>query len=147
MMRMQPLVASSDAARRDALAGILVHCGLRPLIAISVNGVRTAFALGRVHLVFCEDELPGGGFRAVMQLASAAAPAAPVIVCSRCGDLAQYLEAMEMGAFDFIAPPYRLSEVRFILGRIAETVLSKTRSTRSSRDAHKECVGEGAVRA
>jgi hypothetical protein len=37
-----------------------------------------------------------------------------VVVCSRQPDLSLYLDAMEMGAYDVMAPPYEKADVAWI---------------------------------
>ena len=128
MRGLQVLVASSDAARRDALAEILVRCGLRPLTTTSVSGVRAMFDHGPVHLVFSEDDLPEGGFHEVLRLAATMGQRIPVVVCSRHGDLDEYLEAMQSGAFDFIAPPFSPAEIRFIVSRAPKPLSARHQS-------------------
>jgi len=125
MSQPQVLVANSDGARRDALAGILVQCGLRPLIANNMREVCALLAQHPVDAVFCEDCLPQGGFRQVLELTKATRSRVPLVVCSRLGELDQYLEAMHLGAFDFIVAPFRRDEVVFIINALRRSHLPK----------------------
>jgi DNA-binding NtrC family response regulator len=70
-----------------------------------------------VCLVFCESYLADGTFRDVLRIAEHTQSNVPVVVTSRVGDTGEYLEAMELGAFDFLARPYRRAEVNWILSR------------------------------
>jgi DNA-binding NtrC family response regulator len=125
MSWLQVLVACSDPGRRSALVDILSQLGLEPVIAADMNEVRTLFAQRPLHLVLCEDGLPEGGFRELLGLAKASGSEVPVVVCSLLGDLDQYLEAMQRGAFDFIAPPYPRGEVEFIVDSVRKNYLLK----------------------
>jgi DNA-binding NtrC family response regulator len=92
-----------------------------------MSEVRAVLAERPVHLVFCEDGLPEGGFREVLRLAETAGSDVPLVVCSLLGELDEYLEAMQLGAFDFIAPPYRRVEVESIINSVRQDYLSKRR--------------------
>jgi hypothetical protein len=64
--RIQVLVVGSDVGKRTALVDILEECGLEPMIASNVEETR--------HVVFCEDNLPDGGFREIHCLVKANRP-------------------------------------------------------------------------
>jgi DNA-binding NtrC family response regulator len=125
MSWLQVLVACSNSQRRSALVDILAQFGLQPIVAADMNEVRTICAQQPLHLVFCEDGLPEGGFRELLRLAKASGSEVAVVVCSLLGELDQYLEAMQLGAFDFIAPPYRRGEVEFIVDSVRKNYLLK----------------------
>jgi two-component system, response regulator, stage 0 sporulation protein F len=121
----QVLVACSNPGRSIALVDILTQLGLEPVIAGDINEVRTIVARPPLHLVFCEEELPEGGFRGVLRLIKATGSEVAVVVFSLLGELDQYLEAMQQGAFDFIAPPYRRGEVELIVNSVRKNYLLK----------------------
>jgi len=122
---LQVLVACADIERRASLVDVLSQCDVTPSTAASVSEVRTALRQRSVHLVFCEDGLPQGGFREVLGLTKATGAGVPLVVSSPLGDLNEYMEAMQLGAFDFIAPPYRRVEVESIVNSVREIHLSK----------------------
>jgi DNA-binding NtrC family response regulator len=124
------LVASSDVERRATLAKILEECNLEAVLASSVEEVRIALTKGSVHLLFCEDNLPEGDFREVLRVAKAIRPEAQVVVASLLGGWGMYLEAMQLGAFDFIAPPYRDAAVRSIVNGVYLGYCLKNKETR-----------------
>jgi two-component system, response regulator FlrC len=119
------LVANSDAGKRSALVDVLAQFDLEPMTVTSLEEVRVILAQQVVHLVFCEDALPGGGFREVLRLAQATRSGVPLVVSSRLCELEEYLEAMQLGALDFIAPPYRPSEVESIVNSVLQNCSSK----------------------
>ena len=84
------LVASSDAGKQTVLVDILAQCGLEPMTATNVGEVRAALAQRPVHLVFCEDALPEGGFREVLWLAKATGSEVPLVVSSLLGEIDEY---------------------------------------------------------
>jgi DNA-binding NtrC family response regulator len=107
----QVLVVGSDVGNRTALVNILEECGLEPVIASNVEEAGNILARRPTHVVFCEDNLPDGSFREILRLVRATRPDSQVVVSSKLGDVDQYIEAMILGAFDFIAPPYRDADV------------------------------------
>ena len=111
MNPIQVLVTGCDAGKRTALLNILEEYGLEPMIASNVEETRQILERRPMHVVFCEDRLPDGGFREILCLVKANRPEVQVVVSSMLGDVHEYSEAMNLGAFDFIAHPYRSSEI------------------------------------
>ena len=107
----QVLVVGSDVENRTALVDILEECGLEPVIASNVEETGNILARRPAHVVFCEDNLSDGSFREILRLVKTTRPEIQVVVSSKLGDVEEYIEAMNLGAFDFIAPPYRDTDV------------------------------------
>jgi DNA-binding NtrC family response regulator len=122
---LEVLVASSDAEKRNALVSILDQCGVRALTAKNVDEVQAALAGLSIDMVFCDETLPGGGFHYVLLLTRTIAEGVPIVLSSLLGDVDRYLEAIELGVFDFIAPPFRSAEVNSIIGRVRQTCKTK----------------------
>ena len=111
MKSIQVLVTGCDAGKRTALLNMLAEYGLEPMIAANVEETRQILERRPMQVVFCEDRLPDGGFREILCLVKANRPEVQVVVSSMLGDVHEYIEAMNLGTFDFIAPPYRSSEI------------------------------------
>ena len=71
--------------------------------------------------------MPDGGFEAVLDSLRARRPEARLLVCSRLDDINGYLHAMDVGAFDFLCPPYRLPEIKAILNNVLRECLDGKR--------------------
>jgi DNA-binding NtrC family response regulator len=54
--------------------------------------------------------------RSVVERASEIDRRLPVLVVARCLDIGCYLEAMQLGAVDYLAEPVTVSEIRRVLG-------------------------------
>ncbi len=109
------LILCSDAEGRSALERALARSPLERVFAASVNEAREVAEREPLALVFCALDAPDGGLRALRDATSLSWARVPVVVASRQGDTAEYLEAMRAGAFDFITPPYRSEEVERIV--------------------------------
>ena len=90
---------------------MLEEYGLEPMIAANVEETRQILERMLMQVVFSEDRLLDGGFREIVCLVKANRPEVQVVVSSMLEDVHEYIEAMSLGAFDFIAPRYRSSEI------------------------------------
>ncbi len=130
-MASQPsvLVACNDCESRCALAGILAGLGLDIVFASSIGQAREILLGQPIRLVLCEDILPDGSFHDVLHALKFAGLRVPLVVCSLLGEWDEYLKAMEAGAFDFIAPPFRPTELQSIVN----SILNKKRPAETAR--------------
>jgi len=113
--RLKVLVACSDLESGRQLRECLSQCGLDPIPSSTVKEARAILSRQSIPLVICATDLADGTFRDLLRAAEIAAPQVPVVVASHGESTAEYLEAMEMGAFDFIACPCRRAELEWIV--------------------------------
>lgn len=102
-------IACCESGDRQVLVNLVARCGFRPMIATSTGDAISRLRKETSCIAFCHRELPGDGFKAVLK--AAVEVAVPVVIASRLDDAQRYLEAMQLGAFDFICQPYSYSEV------------------------------------
>jgi len=113
------LLATSDPANGRALLNLISPCGRAIVQASSVAEAEESLSDG-IWLAFCEDRLPGGGYGEFLRRAKLAGSQVPVVVSSSSGGPEQYLEAMRLGAHDYIAAPYQPNAIDLILQRRSE---------------------------
>ncbi len=77
------------------------------------------------ELVFTDTQLLDGTWTDVVRLGEAAAVPVNVIVVSRLVDVRFYVEVIEGGAFDFIAPPFEPSGLAHVVCCAAGNVLRR----------------------
>ena len=71
-------------------------------------------------LVFTDVTLPDGTWEDVVHGLEASPGAGDVILVSRVIDDHLYITALESGASDFVVPPFRESDVAYIVGNAAK---------------------------
>lgn len=88
------------------------------------------------ELVFTDTQLPDGTWSDVVRVVGGAPVPTNVIVVSRGVDVRFYVETVEAGAFDFIAPPFEASELAHVLRCAAGNVrLRRQREAQAERSA------------
>jgi two-component system response regulator PilR (NtrC family) len=115
---------NSDTLR--ALKRLLEGQGLRVTQAGSrARAKRMLGGLNPVPLVFTDAQLPDGTWADILEMAEKAAMPVNVIVVARVVDTRFYVEAIEAGAFDFIAPPFNATDLAYVLRCAADNVIAR----------------------
>ena len=110
------LLACSDPGERNALLRVLCSPQLTILEAGDMVEAQNILSPA-TGLVVCEDRLPGGGYPELLRRIRQAGLEVPLVVSSSSGGPEQYLEAMELGADDYVTPPYRKQIIEAIVER------------------------------
>jgi two-component system response regulator PilR (NtrC family) len=115
---------NSDTLR--ALKRLLESQGLRVIQAGSrARAKRMLGGLNPVPLVFTDAQLPDGTWADILEMAEKAAMPVNVIVVARVVDTRFYVEAIEAGAFDFIAPPFNATDLAYVLRCAVDNVIAR----------------------
>ncbi len=117
------LVAAASPENRSALTKVLMGMGLKPAISSSVREAQAILSAKPVSLVFCEEKFTDGNYQDVLRAVKRTAEKAPVVVSSPSHDWYEYLEALRLGAFEFLDGPVRAVDVEMIVRyarRVAE---------------------------
>ncbi len=80
------------------------------------------------EVVFTDTDLADGTWVDVLRLSATAHDPVEVIVVSRLPDIKLYIDVMESGAFDFIAPPFQDAGLAHIVQCAAWRAISRRRS-------------------
>ena len=105
------LIIGAEEESRERIIATTHKCGLVPVSCSTLGEARSLLARQYFKIVFCNDNLPDGDFRAVIRTARSS----PVIVLSRLAEWEPYLAAINAGAFDYIACPPEPVETERIL--------------------------------
>jgi two-component system response regulator PilR (NtrC family) len=109
------LVAAADAESRRAFTQVLSGLGLKPEFSASVRETQAILSARPVSLVFCEEKLADGGYQDVLRAVKKTAARAPVVVASQSLNWYEYLEALRLGAFEYLDSPLRAIDVEMIV--------------------------------
>lgn len=144
------------------ISALLVHSRPDPLYALELGlqslSVKTRHvqSIGEARrvleapdppeLVFTDSQLLDGTWAEVIRLAERAPAPVNVIVVSRLVDVRFYVEAIERGAFDFIAPPFETSGLTHVVCCAAGNVLRRRSVETRAEDLHQKTLGLAAPR-
>jgi len=105
------LIVGPDEENGRTVAACAVRRGETPISCTSCQEACHLLAQGGFRVVFCHDDLRDGKYREII----GSAKPAPVIVLSRTAEWPRYLDALDAGAFDYIAYPLHSAEVECVL--------------------------------
>ena len=114
------LVVDDEAGMRDVLRRILSAEGY--LVAQAANGVEALRALGkeRFDFILCDIRMPEmGGLELLRELTSRKIPGT-VIMMSAFGTVDTAVEAMKLGAYDYVSKPFMSDEILLTLRKAQE---------------------------
>jgi len=118
------LIADDSAAIRDVLREALVDEGYDVSEAASGDEVLAEFngnGVPKPDLVLMDIRMPGkDGIEVLRALRASRDAELPIIVMTAFGSASTAIEAMKLGAFDYIAKPFELEEVTVAIERFFE---------------------------
>jgi DNA-binding NtrC family response regulator len=123
----------STGENREVVTAAMSHWSIE---AVPCSGVREAHALmptARPSLIFCEEDLPDGSYRELLQDVSKTAKTRVVVISAAAEVDAHYNEALALGAFDMIASPCRRSDVQWIAIRAMQEELRRSGGRRRTK--------------
>jgi DNA-binding NtrC family response regulator len=125
------MLVSPILETQQAFASVLGQRGIAPILASTVREAQRILSRHSISLIFCSDELPGGGVDAFIRQTSKPPAKVPVIVVSRFDDWERYLNFLQIGAFDYVLYPPSGSEIE----RVMWNALSCVRPERAKQVA------------
>lgn len=109
-----------DAAFREALAERLGLAGLNVMTYVSAEAALKVVGAGFEGAVVTDLRMPGMDGRQFSDRLISLDPDLPVILITGHGDIADAVEAMKRGAYDFLAKPFAPERLIETLGRALE---------------------------
>jgi DNA-binding NtrC family response regulator len=120
------LLVHQNSETLAALKRALERQGMHVLQAESrAQAKRILGGLNPVPLVFTDTQLPDGTWADILAVAEKAAQPVNVIVVARVVDTRFYVEAIETGAFDFIAPPFVAIDLAYVVRSALDNVAAR----------------------
>jgi DNA-binding NtrC family response regulator len=117
--QMHLLIVDDDAPVRHACAEIANSLGFVTLIADSVPSARNVLARSPIDLVLLDLKLPGGGGLSLLEEIRSRTPDTVVVVMTAFATVNSAVEAMRIGAGDYLTKPFSLEELSTVLERAA----------------------------
>ncbi|RCK80254.1 MAG: Response regulator of zinc sigma-54-dependent two-component system [Candidatus Ozemobacter sibiricus] len=130
---MRILVVDDNASLVRGLATFLRQEGHAPATAGSVTEAVGKLAEAAFDLIITDLELPDGKGLEVIRRARAAVPAPEVILMTAYGSVESAVEAMKLGAMDYLTKPVPLEEFAFRIERVARLRQAEARAEVLSR--------------
>ena len=109
------LVIEDDDTVRDVLHSFLTGKGFEVTLAKSGEEGIDLLRSSRFELIITDLVMPGLGGMDVLKEVKAAKILAPVIVLTAYGTVQTAVEAMKLGAFDYITKPFNLDEIGIVI--------------------------------
>ncbi len=111
------LIIEDDETVQDVLRSFLTQKGFE--VTIAQNGEAGLNLLGsdKFDLLFTDLVMPGISGMDVLKKVIAAKIAIPVVVMTAFGTVQTAVEAMRIGAFDYITKPFNLDELKIVIDK------------------------------
>jgi two-component system response regulator AtoC len=110
-MKAQVLVVDDERLIRTSLERAFRSAGHDAEAAESVAAALAALQRKKFDLVVLDLKLPDGGGMAVLERVVAESPETKVVVITAHGTVETAVEAMKLGAYDFVKKPFELDEL------------------------------------
>ena len=124
--RITALFVHQNSKTLATLEGVIERQGMRVTHAESrAQAKRMLGGLNPAPLVFTDTQLPDGTWADILAEAETAAQPVNVIVVARVVDTRFYVEAIETGAFDFLAPPFRAADLAYVVRSALDNVAAR----------------------
>jgi two-component system, NtrC family, response regulator PilR len=114
------LIVDDEASLRDFLSIVFEEEGWRVETAASVAEARGAVAKNEPDLVLCDLMLPDGSGIDLLRDVKAATPSIAVVMITAHTSTKSAVEALKAGAFDYIAKPFDIDELKIIVRNAVE---------------------------
>ncbi len=116
------LVVDDEAAMREVLQIRLTEWGHR--VTLASDGKEARLLAGREHpdVVVSDVQLPGLGGLELLQSLKAGDPDRPVVLITAYGSIDEAVEAMKLGALDFLTKPVDWAKLRATLGAVGGAI-------------------------
>lgn len=114
------LVVDDEENTRIALSHLLLHEGYEVSTAADGNEALCSLRNSPAELVITDLNMPGMNGLAFLRELYREHPASNVIMMTAYGEVESYLDALDLGVFEYLNKPLKLDELRSLVGRIME---------------------------
>src|SRR5271157_1319821 len=124
--KIKALLVHHNSETLATLKAALERQGMRVIQAESrAQATRMLGGLNPAPLVFTDTQLPDGTWADMLGVAEKAAQPVNVIVVDRIPNTRFYVEAIETGAYDFLAPPFNATDLAYVVRSALDNVTAR----------------------
>ena len=116
------LVVDDDAALREACSEVAAKMGCAVVQAESVPAAQKILKFQKVDLLLLDLRLPGGGGLALLEQVKAMYPDTGVVVMTAFATVSSAVEAMRIGAGDYLTKPFAIEDLKNVIERAGQRV-------------------------
>ncbi len=113
--RTRAVVACTDPEVWLILISVLSEFGLQPILSETLDDAKGLITQEETVMAFVQPRFSDGNFHEILRAVNGPRSRVPVILCSEFYDKELYIEAMSLGAFDYLAFPYRREDVAWVV--------------------------------
>jgi DNA-binding NtrC family response regulator len=124
------LVVDDDQNFRRVMEYQLHEDGYRVLTAPSVTAAVQRFQADAVDVVMTDVKMPGGDGLELLARLKAMQPDLPVLILTAHGTIGAAVEAMKLGAADYLTKPFTREQLRIALGKMLDVVALRQENRR-----------------
>jgi DNA-binding NtrC family response regulator len=130
------LIVDDEPNIRLTLAQTLEGLGAEVLTAVNGEDALRVVAERSVEVLLLDLKMPGMGGMEVLRRIASEAPTTRVVIITAHGSVSGAVEAMKLGAADFLQKPFSLDEVRSMVN----DVLSREAATFSDAETYEDAL-------
>src|SRR5687768_6439696 len=136
------LVVDDEANLRKVLAAMLRRVGYDVTVAENGEQGLAEFQKNGADVVITDLVMPKLGGLELLKTLNANSPDVPVIIITAHGTVDSAVEAIKLGAFDYITKPFDQSELTQVIDKAARTHAASKTSVKADGKARASIIGE-----
>jgi len=136
------LVVDDEANLRKVLATMLRRDGYDVTVAVDGEQALGEFQKNGADIVVTDMVMPKLGGLELLRALNAANPDVPVIIITAHGTVDSAVEAIKMGAFDYITKPFDQAELSAVIAKAARAHATNQRSVKPDAKARSALIGD-----
>src|SRR5512142_867280 len=114
------LVVDDEQSMREFLEILLHKGGHEVAVEADVAGARARFAAGAFDLVLTDLRLGRGSGIDILREVKTVAPATEVVVVTAFATTENAIQAMKLGAYDYVLKPFKVDELKLVVEKALE---------------------------
>jgi DNA-binding NtrC family response regulator len=117
MNRYTVLLVDDEKVIREGCRRAFAASGFRVVTATNGREALEAMARERIDAILCDLKMPVMGAMGVLEQVTERYPEVPLIIITGQGTIANALECMRHGAYDFVTKPFRVDDLVVVVQR------------------------------